>query len=127
MNMDIRNGLAIATAIREAKEKAQGKNSYSIPLMAELFPATISDTIKEQDEIIKNLKALENRKAELTNLELAEMNRLKSREQALARHLLSLGYKENEIQYNKIDETEILEKLKAQGIDISNEELKNYM
>ena len=124
MNMDIRKGLAIAT---EAKEKAQGKNSYSIPLMAELFPATTEDTIKEQEDIKKTVKALESRKGELTNMELAELNRLKSREQALTRHLMSLGYKEKELQAQQIEHAEIIEKLKAQGVEITAEELNNYI
>lgn len=127
MNMDIRKGLAIATAIREAKEKAQGKNSYSIPLMTELFPTTTEDTIKEQEDIKKTVKALESRKGDLTNMELAELNRLKSREQALTRHLMSLGYKEKELQANQIEHAEIIEKLKAQGIEITADELNNYI
>ena len=56
---DMSRGYAIHTAIREAKEKAQGKNSYSIPLMTELFPATTEDTIKEQEDIKKTVKAVE--------------------------------------------------------------------
>lgn len=127
MNMDIRKGLAIATAIREAKEKAQGKNSYNIPLMTELFPTTTEDTIKEQEDIKKTVKALESRKGELTNMELAELNRLKSREQALTRHLMSLGYKEKELQTKQIEHAEIIEKLKAQGVEITVEELNNYI
>lgn len=127
MNMDIRKGLAIASAIREAKEKAQGKNSYSIPLMTELFPTTTEDTIKEQEDIKKTVKALESRKGELTNMELAELNRLKSREQALTRHLMSLGYKEKELQANQVEQAEIIEKLKAQGIEITADELNNYI
>lgn len=124
---DMSRGYAIHTAIREAKEKAQGKNSYSIPLMTELFPATTEDTIKEQEDIKKTVKALESRRGELTDMELVELNKLKSREQALTRHLMSLGYKENERQAQEIEQAEILEKLKAQGVEITAEELAHYL
>lgn len=125
--MDIRKGLAIASAIREAKEKAQGKNSYNIPLMAELFPATTGDNLKEQEDIRKAINSLESRKGDLSNMELAELNRLKSREQALTRNLMSLAYKENELQAQQIEHAEIIEKLKAQGVEITADELNNYI
>lgn len=125
--LDMSKGYAIHTVIREAKEKAKGKSSYSIPLMTELFPATTEDTIKEQDDIKKTVKALESRKGQLTNMELAELNRLKSRELALTRHLMSLGYKEKELQAQQIEQAEILETLKAQGVEITAEELVHYL
>lgn len=125
--LDMSKGYAIHTVIREAKEKVNGKSSYSIPLMTELFPATTEDTIKEQDDIKKTVKALESRKGQLTNMELAELNRLKSREQALTRHLMSLGYKEKELQAQQIEQAEILETLKAQGVEITAEELVHYL
>ena len=82
---------------------------------------------QEQQDIKKTVKALESRNGKLTNIELAELSRLKSREQALTRHLLSLGYKENEIQAKQIEHAEIIEKLKAQGIEITADELNNYI
>ena len=125
--MDIRKGMAIHNAIREAKEKAQGKNNYSISLMSELFPINTTDTIKEQEEIKNNIKTLESRKSNLSNKELAELNSLKSREQALTRHLMSLGYKEKELEAKQIEQAEILDQLKSQGIDITPDELAHYI
>ena len=117
--LDMSKGYAIHTAIREAKEKVNGKSSYSIPLMTEIFPATTEETIKEQDDIKNTIKALESRRGKLTNIELAELNRLKSREQALTRHLMSLGYKEKEIQ--------VLKLLKDKGVEVTAEELEHYL
>ena len=60
-------------------------------------------------------------------MELVELNKLKNREQALTRHLMSLGYKEKERQAQEIEQAEILEKLKAQGVEITAEELAHYL
>lgn len=125
--LDMSKGYAIHTAIREAKEKVNGKSSYSIPLMTEIFPATTEETIKEQDDIKNTIKALESRRGKLTNIELAELSRLKSREQALTRHLMSLGYKEKEIQVQQIEQAEILKLLKDKGVEVTAEELAHYL
>lgn len=127
MNMDIRKGTAILSAIREAKEKAEGKQSYSISLLTEVFPTTTEETIKEQEDISNQVKSLEKRKGQLTNMELVELNRLKNREKSLTRHLMSLAYKSKEEEVKKLDYTEIINTLKAQGIDTTAEELKYYI
>ena len=95
--------------------------------MTEIFPATTEETIKEQDDIKNTIKALESRRGKLTNIELAELNRLKSREQALTRHLMSLGYKEKEIQVQQIEQAEILKLLKDKGVEVTAEELEHYL
>lgn len=127
MNMDIRKGMAILSAIREAKEKAGGKEKYSIPLMSELFPETIEDTYKEQEDISKQIKALERRRGQLANIDLAELNRLKSRDITLTRHSMSLAYKGKEVELKKLEHAEIINTLKAQGIEVTAEEIEHYI
>lgn len=127
MNMDIRKGMAILSAIREAKEKAERKEKYSIPLMSELFPETIEDTYKEQEDISKQIKSLERRRGQLTNMELVELNRLKSRNIALTRHSMSLAYKGKEVELKRLEHAEIINALKVQGIEVTAEEIEYYI
>lgn len=127
MNMDITKGMAILSAVREAKEKAEGKKKYSIPLLSDLFPETIEDTYKEQEYISKQIKALERRRGELSNIDLAELNRLKSRDIALTRHSMSLAYKRKEVELKKLEHAKIINDLKAQGIEVTVEEIEYYI
>ena len=87
----------------------------------------IEEAYKEQEDIRKVIKGLESSRAKLTNMDLVELNRLKSREQALTRHVMSLGYKVKESATLQIEKEEIVNKLKTQGIDITAEELLSYI
>lgn len=116
---DLSRGYAISTAIREEKLRKEGKLS-NVSLVTEIFPTKIEDILKEQNEILEKLK-------NKSNMSISDIIRLETRLQGLTRKSMSLGFNTKENQTNDLIEHEIIERLNAQGINVTLEELAHYL